>query len=292
MIPIYLDTDIGDDIDDALALTVALNSPEVELRGVTTVFRDAPRRALLARQVLEHYGRSDVPVFAGHSRPLLQPYEVIPGGAHLGRQFEALDPALVPPAETDAVEALRSAIVQATERGEKLTVVAIGPLTNIALLLYRYPEVVPQCRVLLMGGKWNPATPSPAAEWNIICDPEAAAMVFRSGVELTMVGLDVTLQCVLTDEHVAQFRAAGTERAAFLADLIDLWGHKVTLHDPLTLLTLFDDCVRFERRRIEIGLHGAQRGVTEIHHGGPNCRVAAEVDAERAIALFLERVLK
>jgi inosine-uridine nucleoside N-ribohydrolase len=292
MTPIYLDTDIGDDIDDALALAVALNSPEVDLRGVTTVFRDARRRAVLARQLLGAFGREDVPVYAGHSKPLLQPYEAIPGGPNVGRQFERLDASLPIPADVTAIEALRDAIHGAAAEGEKLTVVAIGPLTNIALLLHLYPEVIPLCRVLIMGGKWNPATPSPAAEWNIICDPEAAAMVFRSGVELAMVGLDVTLQCVLTHDDVRRFREGGTERAGLLADLIDLWGHKVTLHDPLTVLTLFDECVRFEGRHIQVGLHGAQRGVTEVHHGGANCRVAVDVDAPRAIEVFMERVLK
>lgn len=290
--PIFLDTDIGDDIDDALALTVVLNSPELELRGVTTVFRDAPRRALLTHQLLALSNRTDVPVFPGHSRPLLERYENIPGGSNLGRQFEALDPALVPETEATAVAALKAAVLDAAGRGEKLTIVAIGPLTNIALLLYTAPEIVPLCRVVIMGGRWNPATPAPAAEWNIFCDPEAAAMVFRSGVELTMVGLDVTLRCVLNDDHVAQFRTAGTARAALLADLIDLWGHKVTLHDPLTVLTLFSDCVRFERRSIDVGLTGGDRGATLLQHGGACCLVAVDVDVERAVDLFMERVLK
>jgi inosine-uridine nucleoside N-ribohydrolase len=246
---------------------------------------------VLVRQLLKLFDRTDIPVYAGHSRPLLQPYEAIPGGPNLGRQFEALDPALEIPTMVDAVEALRAAILDAAGKGETLIVVAIGPLTNIALLLYRYPELVSRCWLLIMGGKWNPATPSPAAEWNIFCDPEAAAMVFRSGVDLTMVGLDVTLRCVLSAAQVARFRAANTPRATFLADLIDLWGHRVTLHDPLTLLTLFDDCVRFERRRIEVELHGPQRGATVLQHGAANCRIATEVDAERATGLFLSRIL-
>ena len=291
MLPIFLDTDIGDDIDDALALAVILNSPELELRGVSTVFRDAPRRASLARQVLDLNGRNDIPVFAGVSRPLLQRYEDINGGANVGRQFEALDPDLPVETEITALEAMKNAVLQAHQNGEKLTLVAIGPLTNLALLFQIAPEIVPLCRVAIMGGKWNPDAAGPAAEWNIVCDPEAAAMVFASGVELSMVGLDVTTQCVLEDSHIAQFRAAQTPSATFLADLIALWSHQVTLHDPLTVLALFDDCVRFERRPIQVGLCGARRGVTELIHGPANCSVALEVDAPRAVGLFMERVL-
>jgi purine nucleosidase len=291
MIPIFLDTDIGDDIDDALALTVAINSPEVELRGVTTVFRDAPRRTLLARQLLDLSGHGDIPVYAGCSRPLLQRYEDIPGGSHVGRQFETVDSELKAEPEITAIGALRQAVLDASQKGEKLTIVAIGPLTNIAMLLHMAPEVVPLCRVVLMGGKWDAATTGPIAEWNIFCDPEAAAMVFRSGVEIKMVGLDVTLRCVLNTTQVAAFREANTPLSLLLHDLIQLWGHRVTLHDPLTMLTLFDDCVRFERKHIEVGLNGETRGSTYLHHGRPNCSVAVDVDVERAVALFMERVL-
>ena len=287
MNPLYLDTDIGDDIDDALALTIALSSPEIDLRGVTTVFRDAPRRALLARQVLELTGHGDVPVFAGCSLPLLQTWDGIPGGATLGRQFEALDPDLVLPAGPSAVEALRAAVLDCAARGETLTIAPIGPLTNIALLFHLAPEVIPLCRVVLMGGDWNMTR----AEWNIMCDPEAAAMVFRSGVDLTMVGLDVTLKCQLNAGHVQQFRDADKPHTTLLANLIELWGHVVTLHDPLTLLTLFDDCVQFEPMRLEVPLCGERRAFTVPTDGEPNCMAAVGVDADRAVRLFMERAL-
>ncbi len=286
-IPIFLDTDIGDDVDDALALAIILNSPELFLRGVTTVFRDAPRRALLAREVLRLFGRDDVPVAAGASQPLLEPYEAIPGGAHLGRQFEALGQAEAPALEPHAIDFLAERIRQAARDGERPTVVAIGPLTNIALLFARHPDTVVQCRLLVMGGYWK----EPRPEWNIRCDPEAAAMVFRSGADITMVGLDVTLKCVLSDEQVARFREAGTPRATFLADLIALWNHPVTLHDPLTLLTLFDECVRFEEKCIQVMLADETRAHTVAADGPPNARVAVDVDVERAVSLFMQRAL-
>jgi purine nucleosidase len=286
---LILDTDIGDDVDDALALALICNSPELNLIGVTTVFRDAPRRAILVTEVLRLFGRSNVPVHAGVSRPLLQAWEDIPrGGAQLGRQFEALDSNLKPPKGAHAVDFLAQKIIEYSNRGEKLTIAAIGPLTNIALLFARYPETVAQCKVLLMGGKWSERF----TEWNILCDPEVAAMVFRAGADLTMVGLDVTLRCVLSDAQGAQLRGADTPRATFLADLIELWGHKVTLHDPLTILTLLDDCVMFEPQHIEVGLCGEDRALTLESEGEANARIAVDVDAERAVEGFMQRILQ
>lgn len=286
--PLVLDTDIdiGDDIDDALAL--ALNPPEIELCGVTTVFRNAPRRTLLVKQLLHLMNRSVIPVAAGASKPLLQPWSAIPhGGAQLGKQFEALDPNVLLESGPHAIEFLAAQIHLAASQGERLTIAAIGPLTNIALLFSVYPDVVPLCDLLIMGGKWTEAF----AEWNIVCDPEAAAMVFSSGASITMVGLDVTLPCVLSDSQVAGFRAANKPHAHFLADLITLWAHPITLHDPLTLLVLFDNCVTFDPKRIEVGLCGDARGLTITGEGEANCRVAVSVDVESAKRVFMERVL-
>lgn len=286
---LILDTDIGDDVDDALALALICNSPELNLIGVTTVFRDAPRRAILATEVLRLFERGDVPVHAGVSRPLLQTWDDIPhGGAQLGRQFEMLDPNLKPPAGAHAVDFLAQKINEYSNRGEKLTIAAIGPLTNIALLFARYPETIAQCKVLLMGGQWGKRF----TEWNILCDPEAAAMVFRASADLTMVGLDVTLRCVLSDAQVAQLRGADTPRAIFLADLIALWGHKVTLHDPLTILTLLEDCVQFEVKHIEVGLCGEDRALTLEREGEANARVAVDVNANDAVEGFMQRILQ
>jgi inosine-uridine nucleoside N-ribohydrolase len=285
-ISIILDTDIGDDVDDALALAIALNSPEINLLGVSTVFRDAPRRALLAQQILALFNR-DVPVRAGCSKPLLLSWDELPGGANLGKQFEALDSSLRYEEKQHAVDFIIET-AQACSEDNPLTICPIGPLTNIALLLAKAPEIIPRIRIVLMGGWWS----EPKAEWNIRCDPEAAAIVFNSGADITMVGIDVTKQCVLSDAQVEQFHEAGTPRAKFLYDLIKLWQHKVTLHDPLTLLTLFDDCVQFGPRRIKVELCGEKRGCTVESEGAPDCRAAVAVDVDRAVDLFMERVLK
>ncbi|BCM91036.1 pyrimidine-specific ribonucleoside hydrolase RihB [Abditibacteriota bacterium] len=286
-ISIILDTDIGDDVDDALALTVALRSPEIEVVGVTTVFRDAPRRALLAREVLRLLGRTDIPVYAGCSQPLLPDWENFPGGQKLGRQFEALDATLKWEEPRHAVDYLIQTAREFAKRGETLTFVPIGALTNIALAFHLAPDIVSAVKVRLMGGLWGRGD----KEWNIWCDPEAAAMVLGSGAHLTFVSIDVTEQVVLSDEETQRFSNSTHPAARFLSDLIKLWGHKVTLHDPLTVLTLFSDLVTFEPMRLQVPLCGEKRALTERIEGVPIALVSTHVKVEDAKEVFLERIL-
>lgn len=249
-IPILIDTDIGDDIDDALALAVALRSPEVELIGITTVFRDAPRRAILARELLRVWGREDVPVVAGCSEPFFPAWDSLHEGRALGRQFEALDPALTWQDTLHAVTFIIDQVRARHARGETLTLVTIGALTNLALAFQLAPDIKAGCRVVMMGGKWSDDFP----EWNILCDPEAAAMVFNSGAPIQMIGLDVTLQCVLDAAQIQALRDSAKPSVRWLGQLIDLWNHPVVLHDPLTILSLFTELVQFEPKRLTVGL--------------------------------------
>lgn len=281
---IILDTDIGDDIDDALALAIILNSPELELLGVTTVYRDAARRTVLARHLLKVWGMS-THVATGISRPLLQPFDL-----DLGTQFQLLDDVEISSGEAEhAVDFLLRQARESHGRGETLTLVPIGPLTNIGVALAREPELAGQVRIVLMGGCWS----APQAEWNIVCDPEAAAIVFQSGAPIDMIGLDVTMKCQLSEDNVGRIES-GDARGALLGKLIRLWqahpGHAPILHDPLAVLTLFSDCVRFEEKRVEVVLCGDGRGRTQVVEGESNTRVAVDVDVERAIALFMQRV--
>jgi purine nucleosidase len=256
------------------------------------VFRNAPRRACLARYLLEVFGRGEVPVVPGCSKPLLQSFKRLHGGAQLGSQFEIL--------EEDTWNGTRHAVdflIEAARVDEEpdpenlLTIVPIGPLTNIALALAREPELIPRVRIVLMGGQWC----AERAEWNISCDPEAAAMIFNSGVDVTMVGLDVTLRCKLDETHVQRIVGRNTAQSELLTRLIRLWQrenhHPVTLHDPLAVLSLFDNCVSWEEKCIEVALCGEDRGKTLVVEGPPNVRVAVDVDVPRAIHLFENRVL-
>src|SRR4028118_526414 len=280
---IILDTDIGDNIDDALALALAVNSPELHLLGVTTVFRNAPRRATLARYILDELGHTSTRVVAGISKPLLQRYDF-----QLGTQFQILEDDVW----DDTAHAVDFLIEQARVEEEPdpdnlLTVVCIGPLTNVAVALVREPDLIPRIRLILMGGCWSRAE----AETNIRSDPEAAAIVFNSGVEISMVGLDVTRRCELSPTHLRQISAASTRSVRLLQQLIDLWQDGTTrtpvLNDPLAVLSLFDDCITWEDKCIEVVLCGEQRGCTLVGDGEPNARVAVDVDTERAVELCL-----
>jgi len=293
ILPVVLDTDIGDDIDDALALAIILNSPELDLRGVTTVFRNAPRRAVLASHLLKVWKRKSVPVFAGCSKPLLQSFE-----AQLGSQFEILEDDTLEQPTPHAVDFLisESGADQEEPPENPLTIIAIGPLTNIALAIAREPQLVSAARLVLMGGMWNSKAKDFKAEWNIFSDPEASAMVFESGIDISMIGLDVTSRCILEEKHLAQIKAHDSSAKGVLPELIELWmrdsKRPPTLHDPLAVLSLFDDCLQFEDKKIEVALCGKERGQTRVLPQQANARVAVDVDEKRAIELFMERILK
>jgi len=284
---ILIDTDVGDDIDDALALAVALRSPELQVVGVTTVFRDGPRRALLAREVTNRFGGTNVPVVAGCSDPILPDWGNFPEGQKLGRQFEALSPDARWEEPRHAVDFLITTARDFARRGEDLTIVTIGALTNLALALRLAPDIVPSIKIRAMGALWGRAQ----AEWNILCDPEAAALVLRSGVNITFVSFDVTEQVALSDEQNGQFFDSRGEGARYLGELIRLWQHRVFLHDPLTVLTLFSDLVEFEPMRLEVQLCGSDRAVTRRAEGAPNALVSTKVRVEEAKNLFMQRVL-
>jgi inosine-uridine nucleoside N-ribohydrolase len=211
-VPILLDCDPGH--DDAIALLLALASPEVELLGVTTVAgnQTLEKTTANALRLLEFLGREDVPVAAGAERPLVrEPY----AAAYVHGETGLDGPALPRPAgravDQHAVDFLAERI------GPGVVLVPTGPLTNVALLLDR--GVRPE-RIVLMGGAIAEGNVTPAAEFNIWADPEAAVRVFESGVDVTMVGLDVTHKALLTPEHgrrLAETGRAGTLVAELLA---------------------------------------------------------------------------
>src|SRR3954465_11334019 len=192
--PILLDCDPGH--DDAIAILLALGSDEFELRGLTTVAGNQTLEKTTANaiRVLELAGRGEVPVAEGSPRPLVREPFV---AAYVHGDTGLDGPDLPPP---QAERAPQHAVDFLAERLEGTTLVATGPLTNVALLLARYPEATPE-RIVLVGGAIGEGNVPPAAEFNIWADPEAAARVFTSGLDVTMVGLDVTHQAPLTSAH-------------------------------------------------------------------------------------------
>ena len=294
--PILLDCDPGH--DDAIALLLALASPELELLGVTTVAgnQTVEKTTANAIRVLELAG-SEVPVAAGAGRPLVrEPYVAAYVHGETGLDGPDLPPARRAPAEQHAVDFL-------AERIDGATLVATGPLTNVALLLAR-EQGSPE-RIVLMGGAIAEGNVTPAAEFNIWADPEAAARVFSSGVDVTMVGLDVTHQALLTDEHAERLRENGPV-GSVVADLLDFYSvfHKQVydfegspIHDAVAVAQVIrPDLLELRELNVEIDRESELcRGRTVVDAWKrtgrePNARVAVGIDAGGFIQLLLERL--
>ncbi|MCZ7569260.1 MAG: nucleoside hydrolase [Ardenticatenaceae bacterium] len=199
--PVYLDVDTG--IDDAMAILLAVRHPALEVRGITTVVGNVDLEQVTRNtlQVLDVAGASHVPVASGARRPLVappRPAAVVHGADGLGGAGLPLPGR--PPVDMDAVAFLRAELLAADEPA---TIIALAPLTNIALLLQVAPEVKPKIRqIALMGGAVGSGNATPVAEFNIFHDPEAADIVFRSGVPILMYTLDVFRRVRFTSEEV------------------------------------------------------------------------------------------
>lgn len=219
-IPIVLDTDPG--VDDAMALLLALASPELEVLGVTTVFGNSDDIGLMtanALAILALAGRTDIPVAAGSAHPLTRPCA---GRAHLVHGDDCLGGAVLPPSPRRAEPAFAAQFIAESCRARpgEITLVAVGPLTNLALALRIEPALPELARgVAIMGGSARAGgNITPAAEFNIFADAEAARLVFAAGWEITMAGLDVTCSPRVAEAYLERLAAAGNRAGRFLAD--------------------------------------------------------------------------
>ena len=279
-LPVLLDTDIGSDIDDAVALAYLLKQPQCELLGITTVTGEAARRASLADAICRAGGREDIPIHVGVDKPLLVAQRQ-PQAPH----FEALTdkwPHRLFPSDNTAIEFLRSTI---RSRPGEITLLAIGPLTNIALLFATDPEIPAMLRrIVLMGGEYFGRGSQGVAEWNILCDPHAAAIVFAAPVPgITAIGLDVTERCALpADECRNRFRSAGGPLAA-VADMAEVWfKHSAfsTFHDPIAAAAIFEPSLcETKSGRIAVELAGLySTGQTLLLNDAQPHKAASAID--------------
>ena len=297
---ILLDCDPGH--DDAIALLLALASPELELLGVTTVAgnQTLDKTTANALRLLEFAGRGDIPVAAGADRPLVrEQYVASYVHGETGLDGPDLPPAQGSPLEQHAVDFLADAI---RETGGKVTLVPTGPLTNVALLLALHPDARPE-RIVLMGGAIAEGNVTPAAEFNIWADPEAAARVFASGLDVTMVGLDVTHQALFTPAHVG--RLAGRV-GRMVAELLEFYGHfhkqvynfdGSPIHDAVAVAHIIrEDLVKTEHLNTEIDVESELcRGRTVVdvwRRSGrdPNSHVGVDIDADGFLELLVARL--
>jgi purine nucleosidase len=287
-IPIILDTDIGDSIDDALALAFALHSPELDVRAVTTVIDDVESKTRLAWKMLGIYNRRDIALAMGASEPLLDPTTPVPS-----KQFDVLtrNDSIPDNARKRAAELIIDTTLQS--RG-KITIVAIGPMTNIALALKTDPRIKNNIeRIVIMGGAYL----SSESEYNVKRDRAAAEIVFQSGVPITAVGLDVTSQCKLREKDLDRMRLADDPAGNFLIRLVDLAEQQThdptpTLFDPLAIAAIFrPDLFEMQAGTVDVPLSGAGQTVFKPS-AGSKTQVAVKANAPAFLDLFVDRVTK
>jgi inosine-uridine nucleoside N-ribohydrolase len=303
---IILDTDPG--IDDALALFLALASPEVQLEAITTVngnvgIEFTTRNALT---LLELTGRTDIPVAKGSYRPLLrQTIDAAFVNGDNGLGGLVLPEPHIQPTGKRAVDVIIEKIIGAP--GE-ITLVAIGPLTNVALALRREPCLARQVReVLIMGGALRvPGNHTPAAEFNIYADPQAAHIVLHGGWPIRLVALDVTMQTSMSRAQVNTLTHSDSPVMKAMRQMLefyfDVFGprYNVTafhMHDPLCLAAAFQPALlTWEPVYVDVELQGSLTlGETVAYFGrpnapSPNVQAAVGVDAERFMEMFMQRM--
>lgn len=305
-LPIILDCDPGH--DDAIALILALASPELELKAVTTsAGNQTPEKTLRnALRILTLLQRSDIPVAGGAVKPLMREL-IIADNVHgeSGLDGPELPEPNFAPQQCNAVALIAKTL---RESAEPVTIVATGPLTNIALLLTSHAELRPKiARIVIMGGAAGLGNWTPAAEFNIYVDPEAAEIVFQSGLPMVMAGLDVTHRAQIMSEDIERFRQLGNPVSAVVADLLDFfmeyhkqekWGFQgAPLHDPCTIAWLIKPsmftCVE---RWVGVETQGKYtQGMTvvdyyDLTNNAPNTTVMMDIDRQAFVDLLVERV--
>lgn len=282
---VLLDTDIGTDIDDAIALTYLLQQPRCDLLGITTVTGQPDRRAALASAFCHAAGRPDIPIYSGAARPMLieqqqktcQQASVLRDYPHRG-DFSA----------NEAVQFMRAVI---RSRPGQVTLLAIGPLTNVALLFALDPEIPSLLRELvLMCGAFSRR----GAEWNAKLDPHAAAIVYASEVPRHVsYGLDVTLQCqMLADECRRRWRGGAYDLLLAAAEVWFTRTDVVTFHDPLAAVGVFEpDVCGYATGRVSVEL--ASQHVLGMTHWDTSAQrrphqVGVSVDRQKFFARYFE----
>ena len=304
MTAIILDCDPGH--DDAIALLLALASPELQLLGVTTVSGNQTLQKTTANaiRVLDHVGRSDIPVAAGVGRPLVRERQV---AAEVHGDSGLDGPQLPPPSRPcEPLHAIDWIAATLEGSAQRITLVATAPLTNVALFLARYPELSLKLeRIVLMGGAVAEGNITPAAEFNIWADPAAAHRVFTSGINLTMVGLDVTHQALMKPSHAERLSGAGAA-GKLVAELYEFYSrfHRshygwdgAPIHDAVAVAHVIDPTLLDTKHCGVVIDNGGElsRGRTHVDLRGrpgwtPNCDVALGIDSERFLELMISRI--
>ncbi|RYH03353.1 nucleoside hydrolase [Salipiger sp. IMCC34102] len=302
---IIIDTDPGQ--DDAVAILLALASPELEVLGITAVAGNVPLEltARNARMVCELAGRTDVPVFAGCDRPLDR---ALVTAEHVHGQTGLDGPTLPEPEMPLQDKHAVDFIVETVRATDGVTLCPLGPLTNIATALRRAPDIAERIeRIVLMGGAYfEVGNITPTAEFNIYVDPQAADEVFRAGVPITVLPLDVTHKALVTQPRLDAFRAMGTPIGQTVAEWTGFFerfdkekygSQGAPLHDPCVIAWLLRPDL-FSGREVNVEIETASElclGMTVADWWGvtdraPNALFIGDVDADGFFGLLTDRL--
>lgn len=299
---VWIDCDPG--VDDAAALILAAKMPEIEVVGISATAGNVELKYTYrnARNLAAYVGL-DVPVYKGANAPLVRkPVYAKEVHGKTGLGGEALPMSAAPEMKKPAWDALYDAAV--ASKGE-LVLIFIGPLTNLALALRKYPDLPSHVsRLILMGGSASFGNTTPAAEFNIVFDPEAAAVVFESDLHISMLGLDVTMQAALKQTDLEMFSRIGGERGRFLKDSLQvslnwlktLGLEAVAMHDPCTLLFLVQpEMFKSEMAGVKVETKGALtygKTVTDLYSDArfpvQNVDVVLEIDHAAFMETFAD----
>lgn len=282
MIKVIIDTDIGDDVDDAFAVALALKSPQLDVIGITTVFKNVKMRSKIVKAQLQAFQKTNIDVVSGLDNPLVVApsvfkYEKI--GEDGKPIITAFDNCYLSDGDRD--DAPRYLLEKAKEFPHEITILAIGPLTNIATAILLDPEGFKLFKEIVMMGGSNHNN----REWNILCDPEAADVVLKCGVPIRAIPIECTNLCVVEDNFYDKLLNPKNDEELFLLDMYKKWRKDQTrpcqMHDCLAVQELLKSYCKLEKRYIYSSLKGDELGKTiTISDRKPNVKIAISVEAK------------
>ena len=304
---IIIDTDPGQ--DDALAILLALASPELEVLGITCIAGNVPLPLTIrnAQLVCELAGRPDVKIFAGCERPMVRDLvtaEIVHG--ETGLDGPDWDEPTMPVQDMHAVDWLVD-VLMAAEDGE-VTLCPVGPITNVAMAMVREPRIIPKIGqiVTMGGGFFVGGNTTPVAEFNVYVDPHAAAVMYRSGIPIVTMPLDVTHKALMSPEWIESMRAIGGDIGEKTAAMLSFYGRYDIarygtrggpLHDPATIAYLLEpELYEGKDVFVEVETHSElTMGMTVVDYWDrferePNCRWISEVDSDGFFELVRRRL--
>ena len=299
-ISVILDTDIGTDVDDCLALALLLSSPELQLEAVTCVYGDTTLRSRMVLKLLQLRGLNPIPVYAGAQKPLTSQRAIY----WIGHEGQGL----VDPADTSLQPAAEFApdfiVRHVMSHPGQIHLIAIGPLTNMALAFQQEPRLAQNlAHLTIMGGvvRSIDRLDLPFAEHNIVCDPEAAKIVFESGAPITLVPLDITTQVHVNREGWQQIQQAGSPFQLAVADQLARYPHfqiqgRTNLHDPLAVAVILDPTlVTLQKVIVEVATSTDPVPAQTLmrlpkDNEVATIQLATHVDIDRFERFFIERV--